>query len=575
MAVNTKGKGAEKNHAGRIVFRLRFGVTGHRSFDPGVEPYVVGAVKSQIERVSDWFGAAMSTPVKYGVVSQLADGADRIVVRAVFEMAREKGHEARLEAVLPMPPDQYCRIQGFSRESREEFEQLLKLPNARLVGEAQELKEAELGEADGARRTRAYAMAGLKMIERCDVLLAIWDGKASGGLGGTADTLAIAAAQGVPCIWVPVGRGESPMDNLASRSEWPFFESVVKKAGLDNEGVPAFQVRGDRSLAALKRSAQQVERFNRAILPTKYQKHLEARLSAVGTNGKEAGLSSTRVRASVLSKLYRREFEWATRLLVALAFGATLALAVDVGLRAPRSVAWTGAILLVLSIAVFRTMQEVGMHDRWLVYRALAERLKIAEILDQLGVDFARASKLLPALVEPGGASWVVRAFEEVWHHPQRRRNSARRDRDWPELQRMVYEWIRGQCEYHAGKVQEERKRYQFQHWTAKGLGLATVACAFVLPFDVGRNIVVTLLLAFPAAAGAFGALLVLRQDHAIWKRSESMVDFLTSPLLEIERGSSSPDVVRRVAEEAAERMLEENESWLGTLWFVDVESLG
>ena len=87
MAVNTKGKGAEKNHAGRIVFRLRFGVTGHRSFDPGVEPYVVGAVKSQIERVSDWFGAAMSTPVKYGVVSQLADGADRIVVRAVFELA--------------------------------------------------------------------------------------------------------------------------------------------------------------------------------------------------------------------------------------------------------------------------------------------------------------------------------------------------------------------------------------------------------------------------------------------------------------------------------------------------------
>jgi hypothetical protein len=35
----------------------------------------------------------------------------------------------------------------------------------------------------------AYYAAGMYVIDRCDILFAVWDGKPAGGLGGTADVV--------------------------------------------------------------------------------------------------------------------------------------------------------------------------------------------------------------------------------------------------------------------------------------------------------------------------------------------------------------------------------------------------
>jgi len=58
----------------------------------------------------------------------------------------------------------------------------------------------------------AYYAAGQCVADMCDLLLAVWDGKAAGGLGGTADIVAEARAKGkaVTVIWPDGAAREQP-----------------------------------------------------------------------------------------------------------------------------------------------------------------------------------------------------------------------------------------------------------------------------------------------------------------------------------------------------------------------------
>ncbi|MEO5877101.1 MAG: hypothetical protein ABIQ26_19070, partial [Streptosporangiaceae bacterium] len=54
----------------------------------------------------------------------------------------------------------------------------------------------------------AYLVAGHRVVKRSDLLLAVWDGRPAGGLGGTADIVAYARDRGteVGVIWPPGAR---------------------------------------------------------------------------------------------------------------------------------------------------------------------------------------------------------------------------------------------------------------------------------------------------------------------------------------------------------------------------------
>ena len=72
---------------------------------------------------------------------------------------------------------------------------------------------------------QAYAAASREMLDRSEILIAVWDGVESGGPGGTADTVARARAEGkeVMVVWpagaeraappVPAGRTQSVGDS--------------------------------------------------------------------------------------------------------------------------------------------------------------------------------------------------------------------------------------------------------------------------------------------------------------------------------------------------------------------------
>lgn len=57
-------------------------------------------------------------------------------------------------------------------------------------------------------QSRGFWAAGQRIVGLADVLLAVWDGSSSRGLGGTADVVAFAAECGVPTtvVWPPGSR---------------------------------------------------------------------------------------------------------------------------------------------------------------------------------------------------------------------------------------------------------------------------------------------------------------------------------------------------------------------------------
>jgi hypothetical protein len=151
-------------------------VTGHRDLVPDE----ISILRSRVRDCL--FSLRYEYPSRIIVVlSSLADGADRIVAEEAVKLGMP------LSVVLPMPRALY--EEDFTPESRDQFAQLcavatdvFELP---ILPGATPRSIAEHGPA----RTRQYAQVGVFLSAHCHVMLAMWDGKDSELMGGTAATV--------------------------------------------------------------------------------------------------------------------------------------------------------------------------------------------------------------------------------------------------------------------------------------------------------------------------------------------------------------------------------------------------
>jgi len=121
------------------------------------------------------------------VITELAEGADRIIAHAAIAAG------ATLHAILPFDRDEYAHDFP-TAESRAEYRQLL-------------AAAAEVVELPGSRATPesmidAYAAAGDALLDRSQVLVAIWNGLPGRGPGGTTDLVQAALRRGLPVVWI-------------------------------------------------------------------------------------------------------------------------------------------------------------------------------------------------------------------------------------------------------------------------------------------------------------------------------------------------------------------------------------
>lgn len=158
-------------------------VTGHQRIPDMVAAFVRDGVRAYLAAYLGAGGNEVNGSRGDGnvLVSCLAVGADQMVT----DIALDLGY--RLRAMIP----------SHGYESTFDADGLVSY--RRLLARADETVILDFDHPCGA----AYMAAGLRLVDECDALLAIWDGFPAEGLGGTGDVVAYAGRRGVPMhvVW--------------------------------------------------------------------------------------------------------------------------------------------------------------------------------------------------------------------------------------------------------------------------------------------------------------------------------------------------------------------------------------
>jgi hypothetical protein len=151
---------------------MRFGVTGHQVLPPRI-----------VDRAVEHWRRVLPVGTQLHGVSSLAEGADQLFAAHVLAAG------GVLEVILPC--EDYARSLA-TDGGRVRLAQL-----RRAAGTVTTLPYPEPSE-------QAFLAAGHAVVERCDHLFAIWDGRPARGLGGTAEIVSYAQARGRPVtvLWV-------------------------------------------------------------------------------------------------------------------------------------------------------------------------------------------------------------------------------------------------------------------------------------------------------------------------------------------------------------------------------------
>lgn len=139
---------------------VRVGITGHQGLTPSTEISVRAAIDEILAKYRIVVG-----------VSSLAEGADQIFADAVV------ARNGQLEVVVP--------CEGYEATFSESTD-LEHFRNLRAIAKVvTQLSFIEPSE-------EAFWAAGQKIVDSSDVLVAVWNGKHSEGLGGTGDVVQLA-----------------------------------------------------------------------------------------------------------------------------------------------------------------------------------------------------------------------------------------------------------------------------------------------------------------------------------------------------------------------------------------------
>jgi len=148
--------------------QITIGITGHRD--------IVQTFKLQ-QDIRQLFSRLYKKGHDVKLLSPLADGADRLVADIYLEVFKE-----RANLVVPMPFNQERYMEDFDSESKENFLEYLKIAKSVI----------EVENTQGCH----YKSVGVYVADKCDTLLALWDGTFNAKSGGTGDIVAYAKEQG-------------------------------------------------------------------------------------------------------------------------------------------------------------------------------------------------------------------------------------------------------------------------------------------------------------------------------------------------------------------------------------------
>ena len=509
---------------------MRVGVTGHRSLQG--DHALTAQIDRALDRIQEMAPHAPSTLTRLTVVSPLAEGADRLVACRVLERTG-----AELEVPLPLPKKEY--LDDFkTSESKAQFEKLLK--RAVYVG--------ELPLCDS--RDEAYEEVGRHVVERSDILIALWDGLPPRGIGGTSRIVSFARERGIPVLWI--------------NSQSPYSLTEYLGNGLKNDGLEELDEYNHLSIdeaRADRRIKLETEPLKRTAGGSGVELKTLAPLCAWNL--------PFLVRADVLAERCKRRFFWMGDGVAYLAALATVIAAVVAILAAnhPRLVLLEVAVLILILLLLYAS-KRARWHERWIYYRFLAEHFRSQLYLALAGIREEAVFR------QETGHEWLDRATEQVW------RDRPRFDAPEPVPALKVFlarEWIGGQVSYQektCRRLEGLQRRLSYATYSLFGV---TLLAALAHGIGLGTGIdhfsetVIFLAIALPAVAGAIQGVGTQREFERHAVRAKEMCRRLSS-LQRLMNEASDISHVKRVARAAAALMLSENRDWFVVMEFRDIE---
>lgn len=509
-----------------IPARIVTGVTGHRNLDSSI--LLTNSIQTAIEKARQMVPPLKSTPLVLTILSPLAEGADRLVTQEVL-----KYPEAILEVVLPLERDDY--LKDFeTAESKAEFEKLISLARSVRV----------LPPKDD--RTEAYEQVGRYMVDQCEVIIALWNGKKASGRGGTQEIVDYARKTKCPLIWINT-------------------EEEGKVTLEPGHGLNA-------------RAFHDLDEYNSERINTAdFEKQLKRQCDFFMGEAERAKLPLDRLQetleytqchytqADILALRYQHLYYRAESLIYALALTAVAIATFQILFIPKQPIILISEIALMLAILVIAGVsRRMRWHNKWLDYRFLAERFRSAMFiaLTNINVSTMRPPRHLSLAYSP--KDWMVTAFLSFWSKRPRLTNVD--SSMFAGLRDFICEsWIQDQINYHESTRKRHYKRHQNMTIASYVLFGLTILTAILHITNVGPRLIGTSFafaaIVFPAIAASITAIRTHRDYLRNSMRSAEMVRHLGELKEKLVTAKDYNDFLE-LLKEAEETMLHENEDW-------------
>jgi hypothetical protein len=438
---------------------LVIGVTGHRDPHPAAVPQLSREVEAFLR---DLKGRLPDTELR--IMTGMAQGADLLVARAAVKVG------CKVDAVLPMPLERY--VEDFDAESGAALRALLADP-AVGCSVLSSPRGIDPNAQHGGGRSAYYANLTRALTAKCNLLLALWDGNTSPLEGGTADTvLRYLGARTHP------GHQDSRIEFQTASVEaaWgPHFVYWVPTPRLNDAGIGSGQpgyltgigenllaVHGVEMPHALAQAFTELNIYNReferlsnkgafarldSLLPTL------GRIDASDDREELRRIDGEYGKADALAIYYQRHSDRLFRGFSITASCMALVFLIYAKLWANNVLLSVYVSILLLSVVVFHQLRSHQWFSKHLVYRALAETMRIKFFLRAAHADrLVNATELinLTAIDQFSGFSWIANLLKNVESVGA---SGSDESADGARLQSVHRHWIVGQQEYFRRRI--------------------------------------------------------------------------------------------------------------------------
>ena len=550
---------------------LTIGVTGHRDLLADELPAIRKKVRDFFLKLKSDF-----PDLEPQLITPLAEGSDRLVA----DVALELGYEL----IVPLPMSQADYEEDFSSpEAIEAFRNSLK--KARVIF-LRTLQKDPGTSPTHEERTRQYAQMGIFISNHSHVLLALWDGKPSLEVGGTASVVNYHLTAVMPGFSVAE---DSP--NLLADNENDLVYHIVcsrdRPDGQPGEGLIPLQATWDTAQFGLESGAylpieykimwQRLQEYGRDR--EKYKSDIKEQGANLLDNAPDLDLP---IGTHEIANQHRIADWLAIHFQKRISFGliAIHSIAVLVGLIFIIYSEIDGFDFLVnfllLAFLVGFIIYKIGEYRQWhrkhLDYRALAEGLRVqfywslAGVIDVQSVEFAYDNFLQKQDVDLG---WIRHVMRNV---------SLSRSRDnvpqgaWVDW--VIEQWVgdddcqSGQLCYYRSKELEKASRFRRTTFLGRitlWLGILTAVVLAIAGTDMDdshRVYLLVLMGILPLFAGVRDAYSHKRAEKELIKQYRFMGGILANARRLLD---SSDDVEfrRAVLRALGNAALEEGAEWL------------